>query len=559
MLTRLRRFARGALKRIGWSPRGPSQLRLEFSTQEDFARFVDDPRARKPFTRVDVRVEPWYAVRPDWSGRAGPLPSATRVETVLDPVARTARVKIRLAEPVLAASLVRAAFPVFYPVRRGTGWGGERVGLWEGAPTDQRWEPGGGVRALLPRKLKTKRFTEYEIVIDGQGEHWLGDLDGTMTLIERPTAPPILIDPKVHRPLDRRQPRHDTLAAAATIERDHLLVRAGTATLLDAPLNEPLTATDLRRLALVTDIDLTGFRTDRLSSMRVAELAAYGAILHDAPAGLALDPTLAQLVEAPFQPLPLLDHANRSLNQVRAVMRAHTRVLASRGWPSVSVLLSTRRPELLQQILEQLAAQDHPRVEVVLGCHGFPAPDRESFPEHLSRLLGPIIEFDAGVLFGDVLAGLSAAAAGELLSKVDDDDLYGPNHLSDLMTAWHYSEAQLVGRKLALVHYEDEDKLYVRRFFLEGYRWDAAGGASILARGDLAAVGGWRSQRRSVDHGLMTRVADAGGLVYTCSGPGYIHVRHAAGHTYSVDDTRFKELYTEQTVEGIPPAAYGVM
>ena len=451
-----------------------------------------------------------------------------------------------------------AAFPAFYPVRATTGFGGHRVGIREGAPADQRWEPGGGVRPLLPKKLRQRRLTEYETAIDAAGEHWLGDLDGTVRLLERPTAPPVLIDPRVHRPLDRRQPRHDTLSATATITGSRLLLRSGTKVLADLPAAQPITATDLRSLALVTDIDVSGMGTGPVASARVAELAAYGAVLHGAPTGLDLDPVLAGLVSRPFEPLPLLDHANRSLNQVRAVMRGHTRAAAGPA-PTVSVLLSTVRPDLIGQILGQLAAQDHPGVEVVLGCHGFPAPARASFPEPLRGLLGPILEFDAGTLFGDVLAGLSAAASGDLVSKVDDDDLYGPHHLSDLVTAWRYSEAQLVGRKLALVHFEQDDTLVVRRFFLEGYRWDAAGGASVIARGDLAAVGGWRSQRRAVDHGLMTRIADAGGLVYTCSGPGYIHVRHTAGHTWEVDEARFREKYLETTMTGIPAAAYGVL
>ncbi len=239
-------------------------------------------------------------------------------------------------------------------------------------------------------------------------------------------------------------------------------------------------------------------------------------------------------------------------------MAGHTRA-ATGPAPTVSVLLSTVRPDLLPQILDQLAAQTHPEVEVVIGCHGFPAPRRESFPDHLRERIGPILEFGSDTLFGDVLAGLSAAASGELLSKVDDDDLYGPHHLADLVMAWRYAQAELVGRKIALVHFEQDDTLVVRRFFLEGYRWDAAGATSIIARGDLAAIGGWRSQRRAVDHGLMTRVADAGGLVYTCSGPGFIHVRHAAGHTWEVKETRFREKFVETTMTGIPPAAYGVL
>ena len=557
MFTRVRRLAGGLLRRLGGDR--SATLRLTFATPEDFASFLDDPRARTVHRSFELTVTGWRPARPDWTGRLGPLPGVRTVTASFDDASGTARLSLTTAEPVPAAELVRAAYPLFHPVRHTTGWGGQRIGVHPGAPADQRWEPGGGLRPLLPKKLKRRRLTEYEYLIDTTGEYWLGDLDGPPQLVERPAAPAVLIDPKVHRPLDRRQPRHDTLSATARVAGDRLLVAAGGAGLLDVPLAAPLTVADLRRLALVTDIELSGLGCGDAVSRRVAELAAYGAVLHGAPDGLALTPALTDLITTPYGQAPLLDWANRSLHQVRAVMHGHTRVLAIGRTPSVSVLLSTSRPALLDRILEQLAAQDHPEVEVVIGCHGFDAPLRESFPEHLRARIGPILAFDGSVLFGDVLAALSAAASGDLLAKVDDDDLYGPHHLSDLVMAWHYSEAQLVGRKLALVHFEEDDTLAVRRFFLEGYRWDAAGGGSVIARGDLAAIGGWRSQRRAVDHGLMTRIADAGGLVYTCSGPGYIHVRHTAGHTWEVDEARFREKYVEATLQGIPKAAYGVL
>lgn len=552
MVSPARRLAGSVLRRLA----GPEVLRLEFRTPEQFASFLDDPRARKGFSRLDLRVSPWYAARPGWTGRLGPLPGVASLDTSFDEAGLSARVRLSLSEPIEAARLVRAAYPLFFPTRPEAGFGGKRVGVHPGAPADQRWNTGGGVRALLPKKLKTTRFTEYEVLVDAAGEHWLGDLDGSLSLIERPAVPDVLIDPKVHRPLERRQPRHDTLSATATVAGERFLVAAAGRVLLDVPQAAPLTATDLRSLALVTDIDLRALPA--AASARVAELAAYGAVLHDAPMALSLAPDLLGLLAQPLPELQLLDWANRSLAQVRSVMASHTRA-ATLPQPSVSVLLSTVRPDLLGVILDQLAAQDHPEVELVVGCHGFEAPDRQAFSRRVRDRLGPMLSFDSSVLFGDVLAALSEAASGDLLSKVDDDDLYGPHHLGDLVTAWRYSDAQLVGRKLALVHFAEEDTLYVRRFFLEGYRWDAAGGASIIARGDLAGIGGWRSQRRAVDHGLMTRIADAGGSVYTCSGPGYVHVRHTDSHTYAVDDSRFKQKFFDHTVPGVPPAALGIL
>lgn len=554
----LRRARRGIHRLLGRKPE-PTALRLEFSTPEQFASFVEDPRARRTYSRLEIRVDPWLPVRPDWSGRLGPLKGVTSFRADFDDPGRTASATVDLLKPVPAIALVRAAFPVFYPVRPQTGWGGYRVGILPGAAPDQRWHPGGGVRPMFPKKTLEHGITDFDIVIDAEGEHRITDPREPWVLLERPAAPSVLIDPKAHRPLYRRQPSRETVSAVASLSGGRFVVRAGDAVLIDTPAEESLTATRLRQLAPVTDIDCSAMGTGHLASVRTAELAAYGAVVHDASGKLDVHPDLLRLVSAPFQQLELLDHMNRSLAQVRAVMRNHTRVLTTRPLPPVSVILPTIRPDLLARILEQMAAQDYPNFEVVVGCHGFPAPARGSFPPHVQKHLGPMLEFGRDVIFGDVLTELTVAASGEFIAKIDDDDWYGPSHLTDLVAAWTYSEAQLVGKKLTLIHYEETDTLVINRLFLEGYRWRLAGGAAIIATHDLAAVGGWRSQVRSVDRGLWTRIEDAGGLSYSCSGPGYVYVRHAGPHTWTVGDGHFDGPFAEKSITGIPPAALGVL
>lgn len=558
VLKGVRRSVGKIASRLGREPKPPT-LSVSFTTPEEFAAFIADPRAHRKYVVLEVKVEPWFAIRPDWTGRLGPLPGIRSCRTEFHHEDERASARVEMDAPTTGHELVRAAFPVFYPTRRTTGWGGQRVAVLPDAPSDLRWHPGGGLRPVYPRKPPKRRFTDFDVMIDAAGEHRITDPEHGPVLLERPPTPTVLIDPRLHRPIERRQPSPKTKSAVASILADRLLIQVDGTTIIESPAQKSLTATDLRQLSLVTDIDASGVGSGHAASVRVAELAAYGAIVHDAPKTLDLHPDLSGLVSAPFDRPALLDHMNRSQHQVRTVMQAHTRAFTSHPLPSVSVILSTVRPDLLGRILEQMAAQDYPNLEVVVGCHGFPAPARESFPQRVQELLGPILEFDRSVVFGEVLANLSAAASGDFVSKIDDDDWYGPSHIWDLVVAWTYSEAQLVGKKLALIHFEETDTLVVRRFFLEGYRWQVAGGAAIISRHDLASVGGWRAQIRAVDRGLWTRLEDAGGLLYSCSGPGYVHVRHAEPHTWTVNDDHFRETFVEESVHGIPPAALGIM
>lgn len=564
----MRRRIRAAFRRvrrlIRWRssttpPAALATLTLQFDAHDGFVDFLDDPRARQRIEVLEVVVEPWHEVAVGWSGRLGPLPDVRSIETEFDAAGLRARLRLVVGSRVEAVQLVRAAHTVFYP-NRGTGPGGPRIGVQPGAEPDLAWHPGGGLRPVLPKRLTARHYVAFDQVASSDGLSRLDRPSQTMEVIDRPSGPPVRINPKIHRPVGRRQPTGDMGSAVARTAAGRFTVtQTDGSVLVDVSVVESLRKRHYAALATTKSIDASGVGTDLVSATRLAELAAFGQIVHSAPQGMPVHPDLGRLWSRPYEPMPLLDHMNRSLGQVRAVMRHHSRVLAVERWPSVSVILATRRPDMLPGILEQMAAQDHPDLEIVIGCHGFSAPDPASWSPQVRDRVGPVLEMDSSVVFGDVLGRLSAAASGDLVSKVDDDDLYGRHHIADVMTSWIYSEAQLVGRKMALIRDEDTDTLLVRRHFRESYRYKVTGGSTTIARHDLASIGGWRPQTRSIEQGLRTRLQDAGGLHYACSGPGYVYVRHSMGHTWPAPVDHFDDIHYEETLQGLPPAALGVL
>ena len=562
VLRRLRRLVAGrpaAPAAPAPVPPGPVTLSLRLDGHDRFVHFIDDPRARKRVEVLELEVEPWYAVASGWTGRLGPILNVRSVETEFDPDEHRARLRMVMTTRVEAVQLLRAAYTVFYPSRP-TGQAGPRIGVQSGADRELFWHAGGGLRPVLPARIGGGHFVDFDQVATPDGLVRLDREKQSVELVDRPVGPDVTINPKIHRPVGRRQLDPELYAATArTVDGRFIVTRADGSVVLDLPTDEPLRATHNLALMYARSIDASGVGTDLASATRLAEVAAVGQIVHDAPPELPVHEDLAQVWSLPFASMPLLEHTNRSLAQVRAVMRRHTRALAVQAWPSVSVVLSTRRPDLLPVILEQLAAQDHPGVEIVVGCHGFTPPDRSTWSPQVRDRLGPVLGMDDGVRFGEVLQRLTAASSGDLVTKIDDDDLYGPHHLADVMTAWVYADAQLVGRKMTLIRHEATDTLMVRRLFRESYRSTVAGGSMMIARHDLDSIGGWRPQVRGIEQGMRTRLADSGALSYACSGPGYVYVRHDRGHTWDVPMNRFSDTHYETTVQGLPSAALGIV
>ena len=157
-----------------------------------------------------------------------------------------------------------------------------------------------------------------------------------------------------------------------------------------------------------------------------------------------------------------------------------------------------------------------------------------------------------------MLNAASSAAAGPLLAKMDDDDVYGREHLWDLALAREYSGAALVGKFPATVYLAGADRtVRCRAVASETWSCSITGGTTLLACADLERAGGWRAVRRHVDDALIEDIVRIGGGVYRTHDAGYVLVRHGDRHTWQRDDADF--LATAEAVHaGWQPALAGI-
>ena len=299
--------------------------------------------------------------------------------------------------------------------------------------------------------------------------------------------------------------------------------------------------------------------TERAGAL--AALAAAGVLVHiDAP-----DPTLAAMLGSQLHDLmasgEVVDaDAHRreqlSIEMRRCALRDHSlrsrarQILAATGVsvqpPEVSILAPTRRPDRVADVITTVASQTYPRIELVLALHG-DGFDSDAEIRALAGDLGhslQIVRVDGAQTLGGVLRAAAEAAGGSLVTKMDDDDYYGAEHIGDLVLAHEYSGAELIGKSAEYVFLErlnttvrDQN----RQKFSERYIpfVGVSGGVLMISRHDLEAAGGWRRVPRRVDIALAHDVALAGGRIYWTHGAGYLRVRHGDEHTWNVEDSHF--------------------
>ena len=262
---------------------------------------------------------------------------------------------------------------------------------------------------------------------------------------------------------------------------------------------------------------------------------------------------VAAAITAPVELDDVLAREEHSLVLRRAALDAFSRPSRT---PAVSIVLATRRPDMLDFAVGQVARQRGvDALELVLAPHGFEVDEAR-----VLDLLGPdtalqVCPQPETVIFGDVLAAAARAAEGDVILKMDDDDWYAPDAIADLLRARSYSGAELVGMPPEF-HYLVERDLTVRRGHpSEHYATFVAGGTMMVDRAMLREVGGFRSVRKYVDAQLLAAVRAAGGAIYRTHGLGYLLRRTPSGHTWQVDlDYLLDPERVAATYDGLRPS-----
>ena len=507
---------------------------------------------------------PWQAIRPGWSGAIDPLPRLRRHRVSL-PLRRRglATVTLRLHQPLPLRDVVRSALAALVPVRPLPMPASVDVAAAGVLPAFL--PPTAHVGALpSPDEIRPTDVLLSQDQADPAAAGIVLATDGTRA------GGTVLLDAIRINPRARADKTATARVRLVLDKSTGANVRSGR---LDGLGLDASTVEMLRGVATVEANELTG-DPGQVAALLV-QIAATGAVLRigDLSPAVAtlLSPELAAVLAEPLpagdDPVALEAH---SVRQRRAALRGHAaglvlpRLVAGAfpllgELPTVSAILMTRRPDRLAPVLEALEKQSYPELEIVVGLHGCAVT--ESLTAWAAKCPRPVsvVEVPAGVDFGTALGLATTRSSGSLVTKVDDDDTYGPEHVWDLVLARHFSGATLVGKGAEFVHLEERDETIRRKSGnSEAYAEVVAGGTILIGRGDLENAGGWRPVPRSVDLGLITRVKAGGGLVYRTHPFGYVYHRRAQGHTWDPGERYFLDAAFARW-PGLPPyAEFGV-
>ncbi len=512
-----------------------NQWRVEAASIEQLQQLCVTSVGAAEVTSLEIRVAKWSPPK----GWVGAPKSPGLVSYLVEPRGAGAQVILTWHEPIDIALALAAALRCLRPISE---FGvGSMLTLAPGLPAAAAALAAGTRDVLLPERAihahlrrcdtlvvptpDSMSEVERAVTVVVSGETWI--VNGAEHLV--------MVNPSVHNPIGRRS-MGATEVIAASVAGGVLELRGST---LKLEVAGDLRSSDVEALRSVGVVSAEADLGPRWTN----QLRACGLILKS---GSAIDDSTKTLLADPLEAQVL------SVKARHDALRGSTPAAALGRWPSVSAVLLTNRETYLTHALQQIAKLDYPNLQVVVGLHGLELTStRIAELMDLARRELEFISITGNLSFGAAMQLVSQRADGELITKMDDDDYYGSNHLWDLVLARMYSGAQVVGKALDWIYLEGEDTTVFRpTYAAEKYSFFVAGGTILVSRADLDGVGGWRPVSKSIDRALLERVKQAGGLIYRSHGLGYMYVRHLAPHTASVASEHFLSK-TERTWPGL--------
>lgn len=236
-------------------------------------------------------------------------------------------------------------------------------------------------------------------------------------------------------------------------------------------------------------------------------------------------------------------HAHRQgVNDVIDDLLEPTGRQAEGSDPSVTVVCVTNRPQNLDTVLDHFRSQtwEHKRLMVVTNSEEF---DRKLVDERVADTTGgEVVHTRSDLSLGACLNLALERASSRYVAKIDDDDVYGPSFLEDLMLAHRYADAGVVGKHSYHAYLADPGETILR--FPDGdfcYTPYLAGGTLVIDRDRTGAV---RFPHVSIgeDLGFIVSCLRRGISTFSADRYNYVQVRSAENTWTATEGTYLKSF-----------------
>lgn len=211
--------------------------------------------------------------------------------------------------------------------------------------------------------------------------------------------------------------------------------------------------------------------------------------------------------------------------------------------PMVSIIMCTCRSHLIDRIVENISRQNYTNIEVVFVLQDFTSLDKNK----LSRLMQSkakkiqTIKYleinDEDVLLGSRFNKAFDISNGGYIAKMDDDDYYFENYLTDMLIPFKFGDYGMVGKKEVFMYLEESNKI-IRRYPNQRHQnTDFVAGPTFIIKREVLELVKFEDRNTGEDSSFISNIKDKGYKIYSADPFNFIQFRGKNHkHTWKVMD-----------------------
>jgi spore maturation protein CgeB len=207
--------------------------------------------------------------------------------------------------------------------------------------------------------------------------------------------------------------------------------------------------------------------------------------------------------------------------------------------PGVSIITSTNKQKYMDEIFNNYQRQNYSNKELIIILNNDSMPLNKWVEKAKDYENVKVFQVEEKYNLGTCLNYGIENASFEYIAKMDDDDYYGPEYCGDVINAFMYSEADVVGKQSNYIYFEQSNILALKAPNKENRFTNFVAGSSICLKRNVFEKVKFSTDRKSGSDTIFLQECNAKGFkIYSTDRFNHVGMKHASQeeHTWKISD-----------------------
>ena len=210
------------------------------------------------------------------------------------------------------------------------------------------------------------------------------------------------------------------------------------------------------------------------------------------------------------------------------------------GKDGVSVICCTNKKNNLNNIFNNFSSQTHYEKELIIILN-YDNPNIDVWKEKFFSYENvQIYTLDSKHSLGKCLNYAVYKSKYPIIAKFDDDDYYSPNYLEDMIKAFYFTNAKVIGKATTYVYFAKEKILAIRNINRDNRYTSRVEGPTLVFKKEVFEKVQFRDKTLGEDIAFCNDCINSGYTIFSTNKDNFVYIRNDENtHTWKINNNIF--------------------